>query len=99
MLTSIHPGSIYLLKVNNRNTRVRFEIWPNLTIATLRISVPFYSMLSSTHPSSLYLLKVNDRNIRVKCEIWPKLTIETSERLHWHCLGVFIVNFEHISHL
>ena len=27
-----------------------------------------------------------------------KLTIQTPERCHWHP-GVFIVNFEHISHL
>ena len=27
------------------------------------------------------------------------LTIWTSERLHWRCFGVFIVNFEGISHL
>ena len=28
-----------------------------------------------------------------------KLTIKTPERCHWRCSGVFIVNFEHISHL
>ena len=28
-----------------------------------------------------------------------KLTIKTSERRHWCRSGVFIVNFEHISHL
>ena len=27
------------------------------------------------------------------------LTIETPERHQWRCSGVFIVNFEHISHL
>ena len=27
-----------------------------------------------------------------------ELTIKTSERRHWRCAGVFIVNFEHISH-
>ena len=29
-----HPVSIYLLKVNNRNTRARCEISPKLTIKT-----------------------------------------------------------------
>ena len=28
-----------------------------------------------------------------------KLTIKTPERRHWRHSGVFIVNFEHISHL
>ena len=30
---------------------------------------------------------------------YSKLTIETPERRHWRRSGVFIVNFEHISHL
>ena len=28
-----------------------------------------------------------------------KVTIKTSERRHWCRSGVFVVNFEHISHL
>ena len=32
------------------------------------------------------------------CEICSKLTIEIPKRHHWRCSGVFIVNFEHISH-
>ena len=35
-------------------------------------------------PAANYMLKVNNRNTRARCEI---------------CSGVFIVNFEHISHL
>ena len=50
-------------------------------------------------PASIYFLKVNDRNTRRRCEICSKSTIETPERRHWHCSGVFSVNFEHISHL
>ena len=33
------------------------------------------------------------------CEICSKLTIKTQGQRHWHRSGVFIVNFEHISHL
>ena len=47
---------------------------------------------------SICLLKVNDRNIRTRCEICSKLTIKTPERCQWHCSGVFIINFDHISH-
>ena len=50
-----------------------------------------------TYPSGNYMFKVNNKNTRTKCEICPKLTIKT-ERSHWHCSGVFVVNFGHISH-
>ena len=52
-----------------------------------------------TVPAGIYLLKVNNRNTRTRCEICSKLTINTPERRHWRRSGVFIVNFEHISHL
>ena len=42
-------------------------------------------------------VKVNNRNTRARCEICSKLTIKTPERRHRRS-GVFIVNFEHISH-
>ena len=45
------------------------------------------------------MFKGNNRNTRLKCEIYSKLTIKTSERRQWRSSGVFIVNFEHISHL
>ena len=41
----------------------------------------------------------NNRNIRSRSEICSKLTIKTPERYEWHPSGVFMVNFEHISHL
>ena len=44
------------------------------------------------------MFKVNNRNIRTRCGICSKLIITTPERLHWRRSGVFIVNFEHISH-
>ena len=51
------------------------------------------------NPTGIYLLKVNDRNTRTRCEICLKLAIKTPERRQWYRSGVFIVNFEHISHL
>ena len=53
--------------------------------------------------TNIYLFKVNSRNTRKRCETRTKLTIKTPERRQWRrswrrsC--VFIVNFEHISHL
>ena len=43
------------------------------------------------------MFKVNVR--RARREICSKLTIKTPERRQWRRSGVFIVNFEHISHL
>ena len=51
------------------------------------------------NPADDYLFTVNDRNARTRCEICSEPTIMTPERGHWHRSGVFIVNFEHISHL
>ena len=47
----------------------------------------------------IYLLKVNNRNSRTRCEICSKLTIKIPERRQWRRTGIFIINFEHTSHL
>ena len=44
------------------------------------------------------MFKVNNRNTGARCEIRLKLTIKTPERRRRRS-GVFIVSFEHISHL
>ena len=48
-------------------------------------------VLEQTFPTSIYLLKSNNKNTGTRCETCSKLTIKTP--------AVFIVNFEHISHL
>ena len=50
-------------------------------------------------PAGNYMFKVNYKNTRTRCEMCSKLAIKTPERHQWHCSGVFIVNFELISHL
>ena len=59
---------------------------------------PFTLLISQSIPPGIYLLKVNNINPRTRCEKCLKLTITTPEQLHWPRSGVFIVNFEHISH-
>ena len=54
---------------------------------------------ASKCPAGNYMFKVNNGNTRTRCEICSKLTIKTPERRQWRRSGVFIVNFEHISHL
>ena len=51
------------------------------------------------YPAGIYLFKVDSRNTRTMCEVCSKLTIKTPERRHWRRSGVFIVNFEQISHI
>ena len=50
-------------------------------------------------PAGNYLFKVSSRNTRTRCEISSKLTIKTPGQCQWHPCGVFIVIFEHVSHL
>ena len=47
----------------------------------------------------IYMFKVNNRKSRARYEVCSKLTIKTPHRRQWRRSGVFIVNFEHISHL
>ena len=47
----------------------------------------------------VHLFKANIENTRTMCDICSKLTMNTSERSHRRHSGVFIVNFEWISHI
>ena len=51
------------------------------------------------YPASNYMFKVSNRSTRTRYEICSKLTIKTPELRHKCRSGVFIVNFEHLSHL
>ena len=50
-------------------------------------------------PIGNYMFKVSNSNTRTRCEICSKLTMKKSEQRQWRRSGLFIVNFEHISHL
>ena len=54
---------------------------------------------NETNAANIYFFKINNRNARKRSEICSKLAIKTPERHQWRRSGVFIVNFEHISHL
>ena len=59
------------------------------------------SILRSEKPNPVgnYMFTVNNRKTWTRCEICSKLKIKTPERRYWRRSGVFIANFEHISHL
>ena len=56
-------------------------------------------ILQNTIPAGISLLKVKNRSAKTRCEICLKLAIKVPERRQWCRSGVFIVNFEYISHL
>ena len=50
----------------------------------------------------MYLFKVNNITLEKDAtyiQLTIKLTIKTPERCQWRRSGIFIVNFEHISHI
>ena len=55
--------------------------------------------LDDFDPAGIYLYKVYNENTQTMCEICSKLTIKTPERRQGRRSGVFIVNFEQISHI
>ena len=56
-------------------------------------------MLFYTQQKKKNMLKSNNRNTKRKCKVSPKPTKKTQEECQWHRSSVFIVKFEHISHL
>ena len=78
--------------------RLGFLIHPDKTtfLPTQKLT---YQGFIFEFPAGNYMFKVNNGNARTRCEIYSKLTIKTPERRHWRRSGVFIVNFEYISHL
>ena len=64
----------------------------------VNVSLNIWHESHCSYPAGNYMFKVNNRNTRKRCEICSKLTINTSKWRHWRRSGVFIVNFEHISH-
>ena len=56
------------------------------------------SRLASSQPVITYS-KLTIAKLEQRCEIFSKLTIKTPKWRHWCRFGVFIVSFEHISHL
>ena len=50
------------------------------------------------YPANIYLFKVNNKKTRKRFHISSKLTVKTLHQGHWCLPGIFVVNFEHISH-
>ena len=90
--------------MNEMNKKTRFfEMKVNKSISKgekvinecIILKENFLPLLHLILPAGIYMFKGNTRNTRTKCKICSKLTIKTNLVRS----GVFIVNFEHISHL
>ena len=74
----------------------RFTLPTNiLASSTLTFKRSLFTGLPSLH----FLVQSKQLNIAAMCEICSKFTIKNPEWRHWSNSGVFIVNFEQISHI
>ena len=82
-------GVIHLVRTQNvlKNFSINIQASCQLLKVTIRTLV--------CNPAGIYLFKLNKKNTRTMCEVCSKLTIKTTK---WRRSGVFIVNFEQISH-
>ena len=90
-------GSLHTILITIGNKRKSSNFLLTNEVQKFFLHVGCQSQLLS-HPAGIYLLKVNNRNTSARCEICAKLTIKIPERCHSRGSGIFIVNFEHISH-
>ena len=91
-----------IIKLNDLVVGISFRFFLYISILHCFIDYLIICVLKKTMKIELspsYLFKINNRNTRKGWEICSKLTLKTPERRRWRCSGVFIVNFEHISHL
>ena len=65
-------------------------------LSNKRSKVRFY-IIDKNYPDGIYMLKVNNRNTRLSLEVCSNLGIKTQNDVFGRS-GVFIFNFEHISH-
>ena len=91
-----------ILANNFCKRKIKFDFlscFVTISLKILRIFLRSLHNIFEYCPANIYLFKSNNRNSRKRCEVYSKLTIKTTERPYWCHSGVFIVNFEHISHL
>ena len=89
----------FSVKYKNLTCGMRFIFTKILNALVILVIWNLNGALFYDNPAGNNLFKVNNGNTRTRCEICSKLKIKTPERRHWGRSGVFIVNFEYISHL
>ena len=67
-----------------------------------RVISRFFGTVALTTYPGFYLINVtnrNTKNTKARCQMSLKLTVRTPEWHQWHHSSVFVVNFQHISHI
>ena len=84
----------------NKLQNFKDQFYVTVSIITYRvIYLSLWELIPAIPASFHYLLRVNDRKTTTRCQICSKLTIKTPKGRQWRRSGVFIVSFEHVSHL
>ena len=63
------------------------------------LGVTLFEAFTETFSASIFSIKVINVNTKIMSEICSKFTIKKPEWRHWCHSGVYIVNFEQISHI
>ena len=90
-------SGVSLLTLNTFHTFfLYFYCW--LWTSKSKLGSALFVKFEDNFPSNHLLVQNIIRNIRNRCETYSKLSIKTPQRSFWH-RSVFIVDFQHISHL
>ena len=100
-------GMIHLVYSHFRKTNISYPWYAHVGTKDVRnVSSPenFAKVLNewllfSPFQPTITCSKLTIETLEQRCEIFSKLTIKTPKRHQWRRFGVFIVIFEHISHL
>ena len=88
----------FLVQVGLRRGSVLSPLLSIIMLETISREIRISRRTALSQPAVTCLKLIEARSTRTRCEICSKLTMKIPERCHWRP-GIFIVNFEHISHL
>ena len=89
----------FLVQVGLRRGSVLSPLLSIIMLETISREIRISRRTALSQPAFTCLKLIEARSTRTRCEICSKLTMKIPERRQWRRSGIFIVNFEHISHL
>ena len=90
---------LFFLWCDDATIYIQLYSTTKIILEIFRLFQNFSNVLKRSYPTAgIHLVKFNNKNTKRRCEICSKLTTKTPKRRHCSRPGVFIVNFEHISH-
>ena len=89
----------FLVQVGLRRGSVLSPLLSIIMLETISREIRISRRTALSQPAFTCLKLIEARSTRTRCEICSKLTMKIPERCQLRRSGIFIVNFEHISHL